>query len=599
MPLDYDPASFGKDRDRDMERRLLVVTLLAFVIILSWQGVMLRLYPPPAQRPAPQAPQALSAPGADVPGTPRPVMEPPPTAPAGEPRPSVYEPVAESQPRTAVVTTSLMEATFTNQGARLRSLKLKGFDEELPEKGAVPRPLETIPRPMIDRDLLPLALELPGDPALSRSLNGALFTVDPPRLELSAGEEGTVTFRYRTAEGLDVVKRVTFRGDSYLLTLDASVTRLPAARSAEPEQLPARIVWGPGFSNPSPSHLAREGSHTSYEYFGRAVYHTLGKSYRKVKTEISSPTDTPGAVSWAGLEERYFAVVFLPRASLLDVQYRPYAYEEKGEKRQELEVAVTVPPAGAPGLDLFVGPKSYEILRKTHPALPDVIEFGNWFGPLVKVMLLALQRINVVTRNYGLAIIGLTLVIRLILLPLTLKSYKQMKRMQLLQPKVNAIRERYKRLPSDPEERRAAKMRMNEETMELYRKEGVNPVGGCFPMLLQMPFLYAFYSLLTVAIELRHAPFLWWIQDLSDKDPLYIAPVLMTLAQYVSQKLTPVATADPVQQRMMNIMPLMFLFFFVQMPSGLVIYWLTSNLFQIGQQVALKRLEKPAPAAAS
>jgi len=289
------------------------------------------------------------------------------------------------------------------------------------------------------------------------------------------------------------------------------------------------------------------------------------------------------------------------RAEPMEVQYRPYAYQDKGETRQELEVAVGLPPAGSPsdGLDLFVGPKSYEILKATHRALPDVIEFGTWFGPLVKVMLLALQRIHTVTNNYGLAIIVLTILIRLVLLPLTLKSYKQMKRMQLLQPKVTAIRDRYKRLPSDPEERRAAKMRMNEETMELYRKEGVNPVGGCFPMLLQMPFLFAFYGVLTVAIELRHEPFLWWIRDLSDMDPLYVAPVLMTLAQYVSQRLTPVATADPVQQRMMNIMPLMFLFFFVQMPSGLVIYWLTSNLFQIGQQVALKRLEAPRAAGTS
>lgn len=595
MPVDYDPGSFGQDRDRDLERRLLVVTLLAFVVILSWNGIMQRLYPAPA-RPLATPPSASV--GAKDATPPAETAElPPATVPTAAPAPAApasYEALAESEARTAVVTTGLLEATFTNAGGRLRSLKLREFAEDLPEDGKTPRRLETIPRQMIDKDLLPLALEIPGEAALTKSLNAALFTVEPQRLELADGEEGTVTFRLRMPDGLEVEKRVTFRGGSYLLTVDATVRRLPTVASAEPRAIPARLLWGPGFSNPSPSHLAREGSHSSYEYFGRAIYHSSGRVYRKAKTEVKTAADVPGAVSFAGLEERYFAVIFLPKGAPLEVAYRPYVFEAEGKERQELELSVALPTGGAAsGFDLFVGPKSYDILRATHPALVDVIDFGNYLGPLVKLMLLGLHRIHAITRNYGLAIIALTLLIRFALLPLTLKSYKQMKRMQLLQPKVNAIRDRYKRLPSDPEERREAKMRMNEETMALYKKEGVNPVGGCFPMLLQMPFLFAFYGVLTVAIELRHEPFLWWIHDLSDKDPLYITPVLMTLAQYVSQRLTPVAAADPVQQRMMNIMPLFFLWIFVNVPSGLVIYWLTSNLFQIGQQVVLKRLEAP------
>jgi len=276
-----------------------------------------------------------------------------------------------------------------------------------------------------------------------------------------------------------------------------------------------------------------------------------------------------------------------------------YPRHEKDAKGKELtELYVKVPIQTK--MELFVGPKELKTLRATHAALPDLIAFGRWLGTLAKPLLYALNKIESYTGNYGVAIILLTLAIRLSLFPLTIKSFRSMKRMQKLQPKVKAIREHFSRPLKDPAERRAQKMKMNEETMALYKKEGVNPVGGCFPMLLQMPFLFAFYRILTVAIELRHAPFLFWIQDLSHKDPLYITPIIMTAAQFFSQKLTPVSSPDPNQQRMMQFMPLFFLFIFLKVPSGLVIYWLTSNLFQIGQQLFLNRTEpagaSPAPA---
>ena len=593
MPVNVDPSNFGQDKDPDSQQRVLMALMLCFVVLLGWEALRTTLYPPPPRPATAGAPEtSLTADGRVATPTPTPAAEPQPRELVADPvevGPADFPPIEATSVQTAVVITEEFEATFTNEGGRLRSLKLRNFNESLPQEGEPSRYLETIPRNMIERGHLPLTISIDDEPTLSDEVNQALFVMEPRRLELDSSETGSLKLQYRTADGVDVVKTIRFRGDSYLFEVDVDVSRMSPGRA--PDRLDTQLVWGPGFSNPPPELLALEGGYATYDYFGRAVYHTSGKTYRTAKEKLEQTLVLPGQVSWAGLEERYFAVVFLPDVRFERVSYRPFTFENaEQEQRRELFLSVD---ASDP-VSLYVGPKEYEILKATHPALPEVIHFG-FLGPLVKVMLLALKAIDGVVGNYGFSIILLTLFIKLGLFPLTLKSYRSMKRMQQLQPKVQSIRDKYKRLPSDATARREAKMQMNEEMMELYRKEGVNPVGGCFPMLLQMPFLFAFYGVLTVAIELRHAPFIFWIQDLSQKDPLYVTPVLMTLAQYFSQRLTPMAAADPMQQRMMRIMPLFFLFIFIQVPSGLVVYWLTSNLFQIGQQLIMNREEPAVP----
>lgn len=575
MPVD--PPSFGgDDRDPVMERRILVVTMLAFVVLFSWNSVLAKLYPP---KPKPKPPAAAVKPPTSA------EASPPTTAPAANEQPDAtsFETVTESEVKTAVVVTDVFEGTFTNLGGRLRSLKLRKYAEDLPSSKDEPtRPLEAIPRDMIERGLLPLGVEIPGDAPLSTELDSALYRIEPQRLELRAGQTGSIVATYRNKTGVELVKTITFEGNSYLFSVDVSYKR------AGTDRLAATVRFGPGFSNPSPSLQKSEGSYGSYDYFGRAVFHADGKTSRAVKTRVKELLPVPTSASWVGLEERYFAMVLMPGAvPFSNIAYRVEHMDDGGKDKPELSLAVT----GSGPFNVFVGPKAYNILKDTHPALPDVIEFGSWLGPLSKGMLFALKGIERVTGNYGVAIILLTLVIKLGLFPLTLKSYKSMKKMSRLQPKVAAIREKYKRPASDPDERREQKSKMNEETMALYKKEGVNPVGGCLPMGVQMPFLFAFYRLLSVGFELRQAPFGLWIKDLSVRDPYYITPILMTLAQFISQRLTPVTSPDPVQQRMMTYMPLMFLFIFVRVPSGLVVYWLTSNLFQIGQQLLLNRLE--------
>ena len=198
--------------------------------------------------------------------------------------------------------------------------------------------------------------------------------------------------------------------------------------------------------------------------------------------------------------------------------------------------------------------------------------------------------------NYGWSIILLTMLINIAMFPLRHKSVVSMRRMQEIQPEIKAIQDRYAKLKvTDP-----ARQKMNVEMMNLYRERGVNPASGCVPMLLTLPVLFAFYSMLSVAIELRGAPFVGWIRDLSVHDPLFITPVLMGLTQFVQTKMTP-STADPMQQRMMLFMPLIFMFFFLWAPSGLVLYWTVSNLWAIGQQTLTNRLigppSRPRPAA--
>jgi YidC/Oxa1 family membrane protein insertase len=217
------------------------------------------------------------------------------------------------------------------------------------------------------------------------------------------------------------------------------------------------------------------------------------------------------------------------------------------------------------------------------------IDFGI-FAWLVVPLLQALKWINGYVGNYGWSIILLTVIINLIIFPLRHRSMVSMRKMQALQPEMKAIQERYAKYKvTDPE-----RQKMNQEMMALYRQRGVNPASGCVPMLLTMPVLFAFYSMLYAAIELRGAPFVGWITDLSRHDPLYVTPVLMGLSMLWQQRITP-TTADPVQQKIFMLMPVMFLVFFLWAPAGLVIYWFVSNLLAIGQQYVTNRMIGPPP----
>ena len=255
-------------------------------------------------------------------------------------------------------------------------------------------------------------------------------------------------------------------------------------------------------------------------------------------------------------------------------------------------VGAAVGGSGANRFALFAGPKDLEILKKVSPKLEQMVDFGTWFGWLAKPLFLIVNWLNNnLAHNYGWAIVLITILINFMLLPLKFTSMKSMKKMQALKPQIDAINAKYKNIGlRDPR-----KSEQNQEVMGLYKKHGVNPMGGCLPMVIQIPFFIAFYNVLGIAIEMRGASWLW-VRDLSQPEdlPIHILPVLMIVAQFVMQKMTPTPGQDPTQAKMMMFMPLVFGFMFYNMSSGLVLYWLTSNLVGIVQQWFINR-SMPAP----
>ena len=315
------------------------------------------------------------------------------------------------------------------------------------------------------------------------------------------------------------------------------------------------------------------------------IYFKDGKATRVSFSDIPQQRTVEGNMLFAGADDHYFLTAVLSAGRPVKVEYEPVLVPVPGSDRNLNFVSWSAKyPAPPSNARFFAGPKDFDVLESVDPQLTYAIDFG-WLRSLVVPLLRALNWVDGYVGNYGWSIIVLTIIINLVMFPLRHKSVVSMRKMQDLQPEVKAIQDRYAKLKmSDP-----ARQKMNVELMNLYRERGVNPASGCVPMLLTMPVLFAFYSMLSVAIELRGAPFMGWIKDLAVYDPWFVTPVLMGLTQFVQQKLTP-ATGDPAQQRIMLFMPLIFMTMFIWAPSGLVLYWTVSNLWAIGQQVLTNRL---------
>jgi YidC/Oxa1 family membrane protein insertase len=352
--------------------------------------------------------------------------------------------------------------------------------------------------------------------------------------------------------------------------------------------VPHLLAWRGGFGDRTvANHAATERS----LYFDVAASKLVQNNAKAAK---DGPVSASGNYSFAGIEDAYFAAVFLP-ADGAQVEIRTYSdslAEDQGGK-EVAHAGAAVGGAGQNRFALFVGPKDIDLLRKVNPKLEQLIDFG-WFAFIAKPLFLALNWFNDrYVHNYGWSIVAVTVIINFLLLPLKFTSMKSMKKMQALQPQIKAINERYKNVGlRDPK-----KAEQNQEVMELYKKHGVNPMGGCVPMLLQIPFFIAFYKVLTVAIEMRGASWLW-VTDLSQPEhlPIRVLPVAMIATQFIMQKMTPPTSPDPTQQRMMLMMPLVLGFMFYGVSSGLVLYWLTGNVVGIAQQWFFnKAAASPAP----
>jgi YidC/Oxa1 family membrane protein insertase len=538
-----------------MEKRLLVAAFLSLGVLLLWEWIgpkAARRPPVPVAAPTPSVAQVL--PTASVPASAAAAATP---ATAVEP----VTPIAGSAEGLTTLENAVARATFSNRGAVLTSfVLLKHFDDQK-------RPLELV-RALPDAAMRPLAVTFNGDPDLTRAAANALYAVEPG----PGSSPRALTFRYADSR-LSVTKEVRF-GDGYLFDVKVS-TSGPAFT----------VVASTGLRNP-----------TAHELESRYVMPASAVATAGTSVEVFSAAKLKKEESWAlpangfvGIEDNYFLAALASRqpatARVFPEALAPAPGAPAGSKGDVL-VSAGVSASGKADLRAFYGPKDVEILEASGLGLERTVNFG-WYGIVARPLLWLLKKAYSWTGNYGFAILLVTLLIRILLFPLMHKSYASMKKMQKLAPKMNAIRDRYKKAKTDA----AQRQKMNQELMALYQAEGYNPMSGCFPVLLQLPILVAFYNVLSRAVELRHAPFMFWIKDLSAVDGSYVLVILMIVTMYIQQAMTP-STVDPVQKKIFMAMPLLWGFMLKNMPAGLVLYWLFSNVLTILQQMLINRMGK-------
>ncbi len=550
-----------------MERRVLVAIFLSFLVLYAYQAFVVKPVPKSAQTAAPAAPVTQDGRGITAaPGRKAEASEPT-SGQSQTPAAAAVALTGDSTEREITVETRDVIAVFTNRGARLKSWRLKKYLDQ-----------QHHPQELIESELpnhpLPFTLRT-ADERLDATLNSALYAVTQTPASAAITSPADLRFEYRDSAGVHAVKEFHLTPESYVVAFRAAVS------SGDRAMAPA-IVWGPAVGD------IVEVS----QYVQRAeglLFANGGKAQRLTPKDITKQPVYDGNFMYAGVDDNYFMTVALfPGDS--KVTYQPVTIPPpSGSKDPARElVSYSIEPKGADAVKFFAGPKDFDVLAAIGPDVTRAINFGM-FTVIVVPLLKTLKWINGYVGNYGWAIIILTVIINLAVFPLRHKSVVSMRKMQEIQPEVKGIQERYAKLKAtDP-----AKQKMNQELMSLYKDRGVNPASGCVPILLTFPFIFAFYALLSTAIELRGAPFLLWIHDLSKHDPYYVTPVLMGISQVWQQWLTPATGIDPAQQKMMMFMPIIFTFMFLWAPAGLAIYWLVSNVWQIGQQYATNYMIGP------
>lgn len=453
-------------------------------------------------------------------------------------------------------------AVFTTQGARLKSFKLRKFRSAADEKSPPFEIVQTAPG-------VPLPLGIRWQAPAPFEDNELVYSVQGGDLKLSGQAKGALVFQGQTSSGAVITKSFAFSASAYAIQLDVSV-KLNDGTAPIPELL---LTEKSDHSVPSPD-----------APFEGLIAMVDNKIHREAPADAAKAHEFAGDVAWAGFGRTYFFFALLPENGA----------QHKLTLRQDgpsLTAAISG-PAGGDRYAVFIGPKELDTLRPLGKGFERSIDFG-YFGFISIPFLYVLHFFHRFTGSYGLDIIILTVLIKILMAPLTHKSFVSMKQMQKLQPQMERLKEKYS---NDKE-------KLNKEIMELYRRNGVNPLGGCLPMVLQFPVFIGLYNALSTPIELRHAPFLW-IKDLSRPDweslPFTLAgwhlgipilTILMGASMFLQQWMTPSA-GDPNQRKLMMLMPLMFTFMFVSFPAGLTVYWLINNILSIGQQYWINRSVK-------
>lgn len=546
------------------QTRTVVFIIIAVAVMFAWSHFFMPA--PPPQKPGQGVSQTApaQAPGAGPSGAPAAGA----AATAAPARPVSIPTVQATSEKIIVVESRLYRIELSNRGGVVRSWQLKKYlDQQQP-----PHPLDLV-NPDASQQLgWPLSLLL-SDAQQEAQANTALYEVTPAPESLTAPAE--ITFHWSDGH-LEITKKLKFAQD-YEMSIEAS-----AALDGKP--LPVAVAWRGQFGDRS-VYKAAELVTVFYKQGGKLnqlQYKKLGVSGNQ-----SQPLLRTGPMEYLGIADQFFTATFLPAGTDLSLWDWTQYHSIAGGSEPAAEMAAGTPTAAPLRMRAYVGPKDLALLSKVQPSLEELVNFG-WTGVIAKPLLYALQWLHKYIPNYGWAIVVFTLALTMALFPIRIWTFRSARKMQMVAPEIKAIQDRYRKYSmKDPRKRK-----MNEEVMAVYQREGINPLGSCLPMLVQIPFLWAFYRMLMGAIELRHAPWVWWIHDLSAKDPYYVLPIAMAVTTYLMTKMTPTpATVDPAQQKMMMLMPVMLAVFFINLSSGLNLYYFTSNLIGVAQQWYLNRAQ--------
>ncbi|MDP9190426.1 MAG: membrane protein insertase YidC [Acidobacteriota bacterium] len=556
-----------------MEKRIFLAILISLGLLWGWAALAPRIFPElakttPVVKPADPMTSATSTDAAtattgSAAATTASPASTPATSVAGSPvtaAPITAAPITADRVQLTVVETPEYKAVLTNRGAQLISFELKKY---LRKKSKEPEDLVKEREP--HRSDYPFTI-VPAQPALL-ALNTALYAVS----DVEANGQRVVEYRYSDGR---VTATKTFRFSNQPYLFDFSVSINPPT--------PYRVAVGPGIRT-----LGAAEQDTQVVTTGNGIYQAAG-SLEIVGRDGASNLQAVPAVDYIGVEDNYFLTSLRPKRAGDGILQRVTFIDAKTKvRRDDLYAGLNANGDGTLAAEAFFGPKETTLLDQY--GMGEALQFG-WFSMIARFFLTALLWLNKFTHNYGFAIVVLTILIKIVLYPLQHKSIVSMKKMQKVQPKVELIKAKYKKSKTDAEQRQ----KMNVEMMDLYKREGINPMAGCLPLVLQLPILWGFYNLLSRAIELRGAPWILWIHDLSDKDPTYVLPVLMTATMFIQTYITP-TTGDPMQRKIFLIMPLVFGFLFKDFPSGLVLYWLVQNILTITQQMIMNKWWKDHP----
>lgn len=574
------------------KQRLAIFIAISALILFGSQFLLQKIYPPPkkqANEIVTQSATPAPAPTAAAATT----QTPAPTAPAN---------ATQADAREIKIETPFWKGTLSNQGAVISEFIMTHLPDD---DGKIGKPIDAPAGVLLvsaqkSKEIgAPLRLVIPSDRNLEKQLNEARFAVaDISEAEIKLGGDGskTITLNYDNGAGVKAQKIFTFNGLGYDFDCTVDVRR-------NDQPVEAFLVVGPSFGD---QNVKSHGGFYSQESLAtisdaKGIDRHAGKSIESAEPKAVEASQ----IRWASVDDNYFAMALMPANPASSVRLMNDKRKETidGKEQEVNHVSAAVQITNGQINHVYAGPKNLKVLRAVSTKLnlgdgsvnlERVVNYGwNWITPIVKpiawVMLNILQFIYRWTQNYGWAIIVLTFALNMCFFPLRWRSSVSMKKAAAMQPKMKDLQERMKKLDkNDPK-----MLDLQKEQMALMR-EG-NPLMGCLPMLLQMPFFYAVYSVLTTAVEIRHTGFFGWIKDLAAPDPWYILPVVFVISMIVQQMLTP-STMDPVQKRVQYIMPVFMGYIFINAPAGLVLYWMVGNLVGIGQQYVINKIS-PAPPA--